>query len=57
MSFVELTESEKEKLNLIENEKDTILDLLNKIAILEFKTNYNLGEYSKIGRASCRERV
>ena len=48
MNFVELTESEKEKLNLIENEKDTILDLLNKIAILEFKTNYNLGEYGRI---------
>ena len=52
MNFIELTESEKEKLNLIENEKDTILDLLNKIAILEFKTNYNLGEYGRITDAN-----
>lgn len=48
MEFVKLNENEKEKLNLIESEKDTILDILNKIAILEFKTNYNLSEYKRI---------
>lgn len=48
MEFVKLNESEKEKLNLIESKKDTIIDLLNKIAVLEFKVNYNLGEYGRI---------
>lgn len=48
MEFVKLNEVEKEKLNQVESNKNKIIELLNKIAILEFKINYNLGETGRV---------
>ena len=48
MEFVKINENEKEMLNKIESSKDTIIQLLNEIALLEFTVNYNLGEAGRI---------
>ncbi len=48
MEFIKLDENEKEKLNEIEKQKDAIIFILNEIALLEFKVNYNLSEYKRI---------
>ena len=48
MNDVKLNKSEKEKLDLIESKKDIIINLLNKIALLEFSVNYNLSEVKRI---------
>lgn len=48
MNNIKLNKIEKEKLDLIESKKDIIINLLNKIALLEFSVNYNLSEYKRI---------
>ena len=48
MELVKLNELETEKLNQIKSKEVEIVNVLNEIAIEEFKANYNLGEYARV---------